>query len=437
MLIELRVENHRSIRDDQALTMEAGRVGDSDDPRPREVPGHATKLLTAAGLYGANASGKSNVLSALGFMRDAVVHSHRSWPPEGGVPRDPFAWGPKAAEPSMFEVTLLLSGVRYQYGFVADDERFLEEWLYAWPKGRKQTWFERERTGDRDSYKFGEHLQGENRPVEQVTRSNALFLSAAVQHRHEQLMPPYEWFAGTSSINLDERLRRAGQLLGDRLLLRALTTLPGSMRQLSLFGDDDVPRGVALDEILGLVRAADVGVVDIKISSDDDDVPNRGRAPTGRRRMFVRHRSASGEAWLPFEDESQGTRTLLRMAPAILHKLQRGGLLIVDELESSLHPLLALQVVRQFNDPRTNPNNAQLLFTTHDTHLLGTTAGDAPLRRDQVWLTEKDNDGATVVYPLTDYKPRKAENLERGYLQGRYGAIPFLGDLARVEDEPR
>ena len=107
---------------------------------------------------------------------------------------------------------------------------------------------------------------------------------------------------------------------------------------------------------------------------------------------------------------------------------------VVDELEASQHPLLALWVVQQFNSPRTNPHNAQLLFTTHDTHLLGSVAGAAPLRRDQVWLTEKDGEGATVLYPLTDYKPRKAENLERGYLHGRYGAIPFLGDLARVEE---
>lgn len=104
--------------------------------------------------------------------------------------------------------------------------------------------------------------------------------------------------------------------------------------------------------------------------------------------------------------------------------------MVIDELERSLHSLLATQLVRQFNDPKTNPKHAQLLFSTHDTNLLGTAIGEPVLRRDQVWLTEKDPQGATVVYPLTDYKPRKAENIERGYLQGRYGAIPFLGDLA-------
>jgi AAA15 family ATPase/GTPase len=113
----------------------------------------------------------------------------------------------------------------------------------------------------------------------------------------------------------------------------------------------------------------------------------------------------------------------------ILEALQSGRVVVVDELESSLHPLLAGRIVRLFNDPATNPLNGQLIFTTHDTDLLGTVLGEPALRRDQVWLTEKDSEGATVLYPLTDYKPRKAENLERGYLQGRFGAIPFLGNF--------
>ena len=137
---------------------------------------------------------------------------------------------------------------------------------------------------------------------------------------------------------------------------------------------------------------------------------------------------------MPVEEESNGTLTLFKLAPSVLDALWTGGVLVVDELEASLHPLLGLHIVRQFNDPKLNPKNAQLLFTTHDTNLLGTTLGDPPLRRDQIWLTEKDHDGASRIYPLTDYKPRKAENLERGYLQGRYGAIPFLGELPPVKE---
>src|SRR5260221_16083 len=138
MLVEFRVENHRSLRDEQVLTMEAGRVGDESDSRARQIPGLSEELLPVAVLYGANASGKSNVLAALAFMREAVVESHRRWPPDDGVPRDPFAWGSKRKKPSLFEVTVLLNGVRYQYGFVASDAGFLEEWLYVCPRGKKQ-----------------------------------------------------------------------------------------------------------------------------------------------------------------------------------------------------------------------------------------------------------------------------------------------------------
>lgn len=421
MLVEFRVENHRSVRDEQVLTLEAGSLGDDADPRPREVPGQAGRLLTVAALYGANASGKSNVLAAVGFMREAVMRSHRSWPPEGGIPRDPFAWGPKQAEPSLFEVTFLIDGVRHEYGFVADDVRFLEEWLYAWPVGRKQVWFEREG----DDYKFGEHLKGENRVVQDVTRPNALFLSAAVQHRHAQLTPIYEWFRALQTVNLAGESGRVALGGWSDVWLRRELELSLTGRQASLFGDEPADR---LEQFRELLRAADVGIVNFKFdaSSQESD-----RLP--RRRLMVQHRSSDGEAWLALEQESRGTLTLFRIGPVLVDVLRVGGVMVVDELEASLHPLLALDIVRRFNDPSTNPRNAQLLFTTHDTHLLGTVLGEPALRRDQIWLTEQDQDGATCLYPLTDYKPRKAENLERGYLQGRYGAIPFLGDLVPVD----
>lgn len=372
-------------------------------------------------------------------MRDAVVDSHRSWPPEGGTPRNAFAWGTNASEPSLFEVTILLQGVRYQYGFVLDHERILEEWVYAWPKGRKQTWLEREG----DSYKFGEHLRGENRVIEQVIRPNALFLSVAVQHHHEQLAALHAWFRDVRTLGVNGYRERFGDVMPGATaaaMLAAMTAAAAVSTSFRLSDFLQPPNKRDESEGLGrlfgssnesasfrrLLKSADVGIVDVKLLDNEE--------PGKRRRILVRHHSSSQEAWLPLEEESHGTRALFRLGPILLGALSSGGLLVVDELEASLHPLLALRVVRQFNDPRTNPDNGQLLFTTHDTNLLGGGTGDAPLRRDQVWLTEKDEDGATCVYPLTDYKPRKAENLERGYLQDRYGAIPYLGKLARLEE---
>jgi uncharacterized protein len=415
MLVEFRVENHRSIRDEQVLTTEAGRVGDPDDPRPRPVEGHPNALLPAAALYGANASGKSNVLDALGWMQDAVLDSHRTWDPDGGVPRNPFAWGEHTARPSLFEVTIIVDRVRHQYGFVADDERFVEEWLHVWPHGRRQVWFERE--GER--FKFGEHLHGENRLIEEVTRPNALFLSVAAQHRHDQLGPIYRWF--------DSIGRPYGDVSIKDWLASLLPPPPGQQARFDAAEANEAP-SAALEAVKELLRAADLGIIDVRQEEAHD--PGRRLRRRARVEILLRHHSTSDEAWLPLSEESDGTITLLELARPVLQALASGGLVVVDELEASLHPLLALRLVQQFNDPKTNPKNAQLLFSTHDTNLLGTTMGEPALRRDQVWLTEKDPQGATVVYPLTDYKPRKAENLERGYLQGRYGAIPFLGDLA-------
>lgn len=414
MLIEFRIANHRSVREEQVLTLERGRGGDRTDFRPRAVDGHAEPLLPVAALYGANASGKSNVLAGLAFMRDAVVHSHRAWAPDAGVPRDPFAWGTPG--PSTFEVTWIRDGVRHEYGFVADDTRFLEEWLYAWPSSRKQVWFEREG----DDFKFGEHLRGENRLVEQVTRPNALFLSAAVQNRHEQLTTVFAWFRAIRSVNV--RTRRDVLEPGDFWLQRALRN--ELSHQSTLFPMENPDDGL-LAAFKDLLRSSDFGIDDIKAVDAGDR----------RSRILVKHKGADDErAWLPLDEESQGTKTIFRLGPSAIDTLRRGGVLVIDELEASLHPLLGLHIVRLFNDPATNPRNAQLIFSTHDTNLLGTLLGQPPLRRDQVWLTEKDDLGATRVYPLTDYKPRKAENLESGYLQGRYGAIPFLGPLAHLPE---
>lgn len=425
MLIEFRVANHRSLKDEQVLSMEAGPLGDEADSRPRNIPGWNKPLLTLAALYGANASGKSNVLSALAFMRDAVLTSHRLWDPEEGVPRDPFAWGDRRAEPSLFEVTFVQSGTRYEYGFVADHARFLEEWLHAWPEGHKQIWFER----DGDSFKFGDKLKGENKVIEEVTRANSLFVSAAAQLKHEMIQPVYRWFHSLGEANNVRRARGpAYRRFPPVDLLLQKNRLP--------LGNEEGPDPTA--GLLSLLRNADVGIVDIRVAELDNESMKRDSRRLDQRlewtpwaRIELRHAcDLEDEGWLPLEEESHGTQTLFRLASPLLMTLSRGGILLIDELEASLHPALAQAIVRQFNDPETNPYNAQLIFTTHDTNLLGTTTGEPALRRDQVWFTEKDPKGATALYPLTDYKPRKAENLERGYLQGRYGAIPFLGDFS-------
>ena len=403
MLVEFRVENHRSIREEQVFTMEASRAVVGEDSPARQVPGHAAPLLPVAAIYGANASGKSNVLRALSFMRACVVNSQAHWQPGGGVPRDPFAWSGQSATPSMFEATFLVADVRYQYGFTVDDARVLEEWLYAWPRGRRQTWF----TRDRDVFKFGEHLAGENRAVEKVTRPNALFLAAAAQLQHEQLSRPYTWFLALDTVTIPST-----RGLDLRALAETRVFLAGA-------------RHYSFEPLNTLLRSADVGIAGVRVeATGDSEFP----------RILVDHVTGAEDVALALEEESDGTRTLVDRGRRVIAAIRTGGVLVVDELERSLHPSLARQIVEQFNDPAQNPLHAQLVFATHDSNLLALFDGKPALRRDQVWLTEKTADGATRLYPLTDFRPAKHEDLERRYLQGRYGAIPFLTDLVPPEN---
>lgn len=427
MLIEFRVANHRSIREELVLSMEAGALGTRDDPRLLKVPGAKKPLLAVAAIFGANASGKSNVLSALRFMVRAVLRSAPNWSPRGGIERSPFAWGSSTDEPSLFEVSLIIRGIKYQYGFTLDDREIVEEWLNAWPKGRKQSWFSRQR----NKYKFGEHLGGNRNVVRETTRPNALFLSNAAQLQHAQLLPVHQWFSEVLFQSASEDLRESKVPRVD-MLRRMLEWEGRTLGRSSLFaGAHDEPES-ELESFTKLIRAADLGIVDIALERDEPGAAHEGTRRHKANRVFVKHQRESGSGWLPLDQESDGTLAIFCHAPKIHTVLRHGSLLVTDELEASLHPALVRRIAELFNSPETNPHNAQLIFTTHDTSLLGTSVGPSILRRDQTWLTKKDRDGATALTPLTDYRPRKGENLERGFLQGRYGAVPDLGNFPLV-----
>jgi len=266
-----------------------------------------------------------------------------------------------------------------------------------------------------------------------LTRPNALYLSAAAQLRHKQLTPIFAFFNSFNVYNLPltifQRRYPSPQLRSEAALANVLGE-SGDYRQSSLF--DEEPSESLLDRFKSLLKTADIGIVDLRLSRDE---PASKMNRFGR--LELKHQSEADDAWLPLQEESRGTKTLFRLGMPILRSIQKGTLLIVDELESSMHPNLAELIVRQFNDPAINTQNAQLIFTTHDTNLIGTLMGEPVLRKDQVWLTEKDKRGATVVYPMTDFKPRKGENLERGYIQGRFGAIPFLGSFRVAGEESK
>lgn len=376
--------------------------------------------LRVAAIYGANASGKTNVLRTLRFICSAVEDSHAHWKPQQPIPRQSFKMREgRADEPTTFSTDFVLEGVRYEYKFSVDDERVLEESLHSFPEVRPRLMFRR--TGG--TFTFGKLFSGPNQLIASVTRANSLFLSAAAQNNHETLLPIYNWFSEAVRFEAGSREGPNGSTL-------------------AICSDDS--RKPLLEQLLA---AADFGLTGVDYRERElpeetqrifsavvtavPDAAEKMRFPDAIADVSFLHRCETGEPvrFGPGE-ESSGTLAYFSLLGPIIETLENGGVLGVDELERSLHPLLALEVVRIFNDKERNPKAAQLIFTTHDTNLLDSNV----LRRDQVWFTEKDARGATHLYPLTDFKPRKDENLERGYLQGRYGAIPFLhrGDFEAV-----
>lgn len=421
VLLNFRAENARSFRDEVSLSLLATGMAERAYVRPVEwrEGGSPVPVLAVAGLFGANGSGKSNSLRVMDDMRSMVLHSFRHGDPAGGIPRRPFLLDQRTqSEPSRFEIDLVLDGVRHEYGFIVDDEQVVEEWAYRYPRGRAALMFRR----DGADVDLGAHERQKGRAVLELLRPNALFLSTAASANHPGLLPLYLWF-GRNLLMAEVQSRPFRQ---------ALTT--------EMLGDDSSRR-----RVLALLQAADLGVTGAKKHDPDPVMQERLRQavrilqgvegePDGDEgpkfeELGVRltHRGADGgEIELDADDESMGTRVWFGLIGPVIAALDSGSVFLADELDASLHPALVTQLIRLFQDPKTNPHRAQLIFNSHDATLLGDAVGDRLLGRDQIWFTEKRSDGSTRLYPLVDLDPRKNEAVGRRYLAGRYGATPIL-----------
>lgn len=430
MLLHFRVANFRSLRDEQELSMIATRPDDPGGVVHLENLG--LDVLRVAAIYGANAAGKSNVLAAFQFMCNAVPRSHRAWKPEGPVPREPFLLDREMrSAPSLFEVDFLLEAVRYSYGFKLDDEQVLEEWLFAFPHKRPQLWFRRAADAA-DPFEFGKQLKGNNRVLAGLTRKNSLFLSVAAENNHPALLPVYSWFSSRVKFAVAKD-RDTRTLFTARLFQQdeRRSTLLEFLRRADLGISDLSLREEPMDKLT--TEVLKLAMKEMKETMPEQAALQEIELNYKVPRVELLHSTAQGPISLPFARESAGTQAWFALLGPILQALEAGSVLCVDELDASLHPHLAVEVIRIFEDPVRNPRGAQLVFNTHDTTLLGNLLGEPALRRDQVWFVEKDAAGATHLYSLSEFKPRKSENLERGYLQGRYGAVPFI-EPALVED---
>ncbi|HEC10643.1 MAG TPA: ATP-binding protein [Acidimicrobiales bacterium] len=411
MLLYFTASNHRSILDEVELSM----IAIDERPAARPVRGLEELALTTVGIYGPNASGKSNVLSALTWLSDAVRASLRSW--DRHIPRDPHLLGSGARDPSSFEIGLSVNDVRYRYRVTLDDEHVVAEDLWSYPKGRSRHLFGR----NDDTISFRRGL-GSVRAIRELLGPSTLVLSVARRIDHPELGPVARFVSSMTTLEQGHRVT------SDQILMDWENGLDGSASTLDLFthgGDANQPSlftgdsgRPTTDEALDVLRYADPSISAVKIERRESDLFTPPETTFG-----FAHVSDSGVVVFGFEDESAGTRTWFRLIGPALTSLQAGTPLLVDEIDASLHPHLAVRLLDLFRDPESNPKGAQLIFTSHDAYVL------SHLNRDELWLTEKDTKGRTHLTPVSDFGGdfvRKSRRLDRAYLAGRFGAVPDL-----------
>lgn len=430
MLIEFSVKNFRSIKNKQVFSLVKNSGEDLGNINWFEIPSIPNlQLLNSSAIYGANAAGKSNLIMALEAIKDIVVNSAENKQRGDELDITPFLFCSKSAKsPSEFEISFISNDVRYQYGFAANKDQIIKEWLIAYPKGRPQKWFNRtyKKSTKLYTWEIGSNFTGKKQHLFEATRPNALFLSTAIQLNNKQLQPIYDWFNETIRIT-----KIGGWGVG--------------------FSASECQKSKEKKKnILRFLKAADLGISDVIIESEKfqenylpSDMPQAVKDEVinelkDQKFLDIKtiHKSLQGEdVLLGFDDESDGTQKIFSFAGPWLDSLKNGYVLVIDELHDNLHPKIVEFLIMLFHNKNTNPKNAQLIFTTHETAILN----QEIFRRDQIWFCEKDEHQSTYVFPLTDFRPRKnRDNLEISYLGGRYGALPFIGyldDLERIYDE--
>ena len=424
MLIQFNFKNFKSFRDEATLDMSATKITEHED---HVVDIANDKLLKVAAIYGANASGKSNVYDAFGYMRYYVSESFKFGDEDGGYRKNddytkvtPFLFDEYSCNgETLFEVFYIdnmeNTGKTYQYGFVLKDNEVVEEWLYSKAKTARnnyRTIFYR---------KIGEELEMNGIPkrhIENIKASlnkESLIVSLGAKLRIEKLKSVRDWFLKNDAINFGNPTEN---------LIRSWVV-----------PDEFVNNKEVQRNMIKYFSTFDESIKDFKVEedlADEDDNINKNYL------IETIHKKAGGEgiASIPLSQESSGTQKMFALYPSIKEVLDNGGTLFVDELNARLHPLLVRNIILTFLSPEINSENAQLIFTTHD---IGQLSNDL-LRRDEIWMVNKNNDGVSELYSLADFKDeegnkvRRDEDLAKKYMLGNYGAIPALKPMKALRE---
>ncbi len=403
MLIEFTVGNYRSFHERQTLSLLATRLRDKTAPGQQcSFRQGKYDLLYSAAIYGANASGKSNLVRAMMFLRTFVLTSATRLQAGDPIDVERFALSTGARkEPAYFQIVFLADGRRYRYGMEVDEERVHAEWLYH-AKQRETRLFIREG----DEFDISSQLRlKRSMDITRRTRPNALFLSVLAQFNHPLGVALLNWFRmgfrGIHGLNDESYGRYTVERIEEDSLFRK--------------------------RVQSLLQLADVGIIGIDVESaslDSLDVPIKRTVTIHE--VFDNHAQGAGTRTFDLnKQESEGTKKFFYLLGPWLDTLEQGSVLVVDEMDARLHPLLTRELISMFHSPKSNPNYAQLIFVTHDAALLG----ERILRRDQVWFTEKDRYGATQLYSLAELKERNDASFYKNYLLGLYGAIPHISSL--------
>lgn len=419
MLIRFGVSNHLSIKERQELSFVPSRAIKDDDRgliKCSAVPDGF--LLPMLIIYGANASGKSNIVNSLRYVANFVRNSYVKNDPNARISRHGFAFCDElSGMPTEFDVDFVVGNVRYSYGFSVDDVRVRTEWLHSYPRGVRQLLFER----DLSKFRFGRNLKGKNGTIAELTRDNCLFISSAAQLDHAEIRRIRDFLVSISGVGFGGNLVSiANEMFArreiDRRIVDFLTTINTGVVNVRK-KEIGLPEGFAKfeagikDLAVRLLKASETG---LKINANVIEFAHQGEN--------------GDEIYLPLNRESSGTQRLLIVLSSIFRAIDRGTVLCIDEIDASLHTQACEALLHLFYESAIGGGCAQLIATTHDTNLLGSRF----LRRDQIWFTEKSNNGATTLYPLTDIRTRKGDDFEKGYLEGRYGGVPDSAFLRQI-----